>query len=108
MKKIIAFIVSILIVFSCAISTPSWTNIGSDKVYIENYRDTVEFVELDSILNTHNIHPTSTEWSTMKYYTPEKEEMTQFVYTKKDTTFIVNKTIDGYIFLMRYLNKYNE
>ena len=62
--------------------------------------------ELDSTLKVNGIHPIDEEWTTMKYYTPEKDEMTQFVYTKKDTTFIINKiNSTDYIFFKRYLNK---
>lgn len=106
MKKIVAFIISIILVISCAVSYPSWKNIGGPGVYVESVRDTIEFVQLDSILKRNNIHPTVNEWTTMRYYTPEKNELTQFVYTRKDTTYIVNK-IDNknYVFVKRYLNK---
>lgn len=106
MKKLIAFIISIILIISCAISYPSWKNIGSPGVYVESARDTIEFAQIDSVLGYYNIHPTLNEWTTIRYYTPEKNEVTQFVYTKKDTTYIVNK-IDNknYVFVKRYLNK---
>lgn len=112
MKKIAnalkIFVLSFFI-YSCAVSNPSWTNIGSERVYIENCRDTLKFEQLDSVLRNYEIHPTGTEWSTMKYYTVEKDEMTQFVYTKNDTTFIINKINNNdYVFLMRYLNKVDK
>ena len=106
MKKVI-IILSIaisLLIYSCSVSNPSWTNIGYDRVYIENCRDTLDFKELDSTLRANGIHPIDKKWTTMKYYTPEKDEMTQFVYTKKDTTFIINKiNSTDYIFFKRYL-----
>lgn len=109
MKKIIT-ILSILtlgfFIYSCSISNPSWTNIGSERVYIENCRDTLDFRQLDSTLRENGIHPSEKEWTTMKYYNLEKDEMTQFVYTLKDTTYIVNKiNNEDYVFLKRYLNK---
>lgn len=105
MKKLISVILILLISFSCSVTTPSWTNIGHERVYIENCRDTLDFRGLDSTLKANGIHPLDKEWTTMRYYTPEKEEMTQFVYTKKDTTFIINKiNSTDYIFIKRYLN----
>lgn len=108
MKKIISLLLVICLTFSCAITTvsPSWSNIGSERVYIENCRDTLEFEQLDSVLRSQQIHPSLAEWTTMKYYNPDKEEMTQFVYTKKDTTYIVNKINNtDYVLFKRYLNK---
>ena len=108
MKKIIVLLTIALSVFiySCSISNPSWTNIGSERVYIENCRDTLDFRQLDSTLRENGIHPSEKEWTTMKYYNLEKGEMTQFVYTLKDTTYIVNKiNNEDYVFLKRYLNK---
>lgn len=108
MKKIIAILLMTLslLIYSCSISNPSWTNIGSERVYIENCRDTLNFEELDSTLRANVIHPIGEKWTTIKYYTPEMDEMTQFIYTKKDTTFIVNKiNSTDYVFFKRYLNK---
>ena len=106
MKRIIAILTTLLIVFviySCAVSMPSWTNIGSEKVYIEDCRDTLEFEELDSVLSKNGIYPLDSEWTIIKYYTPEKEEMTQFVYSVKDTTYVINKTdSEDYIFYKKY------
>ena len=45
------------------------------------------------------------EWSVIRYYTPDLYEMTQFVYTKSDTTYVINKTDSLYIFTARRLNK---
>jgi hypothetical protein len=109
MKKLIATLVILIIgfiIYSCAVSAPSWSNIGSERVYIEDCRDTFKIEQLDSALKTHCINPSLKEWSTMKYYTPEKEEMNQFVYTKNDTSYVINKiNSDNYIFYRRYLNK---
>lgn len=107
MKRIISILLILIVgIYSCSVYKPSWTNIGYDRVYIENCRDTLNFKELDSTLRANEIHPIDEEWTTMKYYTPEKDEMTQFVYTKKDTTFIINKiNSTDYIFFKRYLNK---
>ena len=105
MKKIIAFIMAAFIIFSCAVTAPSWTNYGSDGVYVEYCRDTLSYDQLDSALASHRLTPTWDEWATMKYYSPEKDEMTQFTYTKSDTTYVINKTDSLYIFIARRLNK---
>ena len=106
MKKIIAFIMMAFIVFSCAVTAPSWTNYGSDGVYVEYCRDTLSYVQLDSTLNKNDIHPFNKKWDTIKYYNSNGDEITQFVHSKNDTTFIVNKiNSKDYIFIKRYLNK---
>ena len=105
MKKIIAFIMAAFIIFSCAVTAPSWTNYGSDGVYAEYCRDTVDFLQLDSTIKSHGITSSMNEWSVIRYYTPDLDEMTQFVYTKSDTTYVINKTDSLYIFTARRLNK---
>ena len=105
MKKIIAFIMAVFIVFSCAVTAPSWTNYGSDGVYVEYCRDTVDFLQLDSTIKSHGITSSMNEWSVIRYYTPDLDEMTQFVCTKSDTTYVINKTDSLYIFTARRLNK---
>lgn len=105
MKKIIAFIMAVFIIFSCAVTAPSWTNYGSDGVYVEYCRDTLSYDQLDSALNSHALNPSLNNWTVMKFYTLDKSELTQYVYTKSDTTYIINKTGFDYIFTARRLNK---
>ena len=108
MKKIVAFITAVFIVFSCAVTAPSWTNYGYDGVYIEYCRDTLSYDQLDSTLTSHRLTPTWNEWATMKYYSPEREEMIQFTYTKLDTTYVISKTDSIYVFTAKCLNKSNK
>lgn len=108
MKKIVIILSVIVLgffIYACSISKNSWSDIGSDAIYVEYCRDTLDSNQLDSALRTHNVHPDISEWSTMKYYSPYKEEMHQFIYTKNDTTFIINKiNDDDYIFFVRHLS----
>lgn len=107
MKKIIVILLSFIIsLYSCSISAPSWSSIGSERVYIEDCRDTFKIYQIDSVLKTHSINYKFTNWSNMKYYTPEKEELSQYIYIKKDTSFVINKiNAENCIFYRRYLNK---
>ena len=107
MKKTVACIVAVLMIFSCGITSPSWMNYGSDGVYIEYCRDTLSYDQLDSALISHRLTPTWDEWTIMKYYSPERDEMTQFTYTKSDTTYVISKIDSTYIFTAKCLNKSN-
>lgn len=107
MKRIIAIITiitSVILVFSCAISSPNWIDYGQEGVYIEYCRDTITHDELDSVLASHKINPNWNEWSVIKYYEPDYDEMTQFTFTSSDTTYTINKTRSTYIFTARCLN----
>lgn len=107
MKKVISIICLLLVVFSCAVtkSTPSWSNIGYDGVYIEYCRDTVTYEQLDSVLNSNNIDVKLNNWSKINFYTVNKNNIEQFTYTKYDTLYVVNKLEDNYIFTARCINK---
>lgn len=106
MKRIIAILFIIIGLYSCSISNPSWTNIGSERVYIENCRDTLNYSQLDSAIRANHIYPSISGWSSMRYFDDNKNELMQFTYTKKDTTYIVNKiNAEDYVFIKRYLNK---
>lgn len=108
MKRIVIILSVIVLgffIYACSISKNSWSDIGSDRIYVEHCRDTFDHNQLDSALRTYDVHPNISEWSTMRYYSPDKEKMHQFVYTKNDTTFIVNKiNAEDYVFFIRHLS----
>lgn len=80
-KRLIATLI-IFLTISCAVTTPSWQQIGSDKIQVELCRDTVTYEQLDSLCNAHKINPTVEEWSSMVYYNKESAEaMNQYIYT---------------------------
>lgn len=108
MKKILAIIISLFIVFSCGIFAPTWTEIGQEGTYIEYCNDTLAVEQLDSTLNSHNINVTFDKWSLMKFYSPDKEELIQFTYTKSDTIYVITKDNDKYIFTAKCLNKLDK
>ena len=116
MKKILAVIISLFIVFSCAITkySPSWIDISTNGVYVEYCKDTLTYDQLDSVLRVHDIKPSKEEVHMIKYYNIENDyQMSQFVYNKYakrsnviDTTFIINNFDDKYILTIRAFNKY--
>lgn len=114
MKKIILTIISVLMLFSCGVSTPPWAEYSSNGVYVECYYDTLTLDQLDSVLSHNDINPNKEEWNIIKYYNRDNEDdMMQFVYTKygkrqdPDTTYIINNFDDMYILSIRTLNKYD-
>lgn len=103
LKRIVVTLI-IFLTIGCAVTAPSWYNIGSEKTAIELCRDTVTYEQLDSVCKSHEIYPSSEEWSTMTYYSKElKDEMNQFIYTcGADTLYtITNFGDDQFIFTMR-------
>lgn len=110
MKRLISILTIILIAFSCAVTTPSWTNIGSEGVYIENCRDTVSFNQLDSICDSHKITRNLSDWSIMNYYNSKDDMMSQWTYIRNtDTIYTITHTDSTYIFTMKSIqNNSNE
>lgn len=103
LKRIIVTLI-IFLTIGCAVTAPSWYNIGSEKTAVELCRDTVTYEQLDSVCKSHGIYPSEEEWSTMIYHNKEsKETMNQYMYTRgQDTLYtITNFGGEKCIFTMR-------
>lgn len=101
MKKALIILISIFIVFSCAVTAPSWTNIGSDGVYIENCRDTISYNQIDSVIKSNNIKYDLERWSKISLYNGNvgnNDVMTQWTITTgtelSDTIYVITKFSD--------------
>lgn len=103
LKRIIVTLI-IFLTIGCAVTTPSWYSIGSEKTAVELCRDTVTYEQLDSICKSHEIYPSEEEWSSIIYYNKDSNEaMNQYVYTRgRDTLYtITNFGGEKCIFTMR-------
>lgn len=82
-------------IFSCGISTnaPSWTNIGSDGVYVEVCNDTLTQHQIDSVLNDEY-----KSWDKMKYYNSSTDSLVQWTTVRNDTVFNVTQYDDRFIY----------
>lgn len=100
MKKLLAILVSIFIVVSCAVMTVPSNVRSQDGTFVECCRDTVTFDKLDSVCRSHNVRPTQEELAIMMYYVQYDEDLpNQWTYTKNSDTLFVITGIDGmYIF----------
>ena len=101
MKHIITFIVSLVIIISCATTAPSWTNIGRDGVYVTVCNDTVP----TSILKIRNVN--YNHWP-MSVYISNTDTLTQYTYIKDDSIFSITfNTLlkDSCIYNVRYFNE---
>ena len=103
MKKVLTIFVAALILFSCAVSVPSWVSSSKEGVYVETCRDTIGFDKLDSVFKSHHIKPTIDEWALMKFYNTKEDNMSQWTYTCKDTIYTVTGIDSLYIFTKRNL-----
>lgn len=109
MKKFIFAIITIVLFIGCAVTTPSWTNIGSDGVYIETHRDTIQFNQLDSLLKSHNIKPTLEEMAVMYFHNSNEDFITQYTYTRgQDTIYVITSINDSYVFTKRIKTHENK
>lgn len=109
MKKFILILVTISLLIGCAVTKPSWTNIGSDGIYIETHRDTIHFNQLDSLLKSHNIKPTLDEMAVMYFSNSDEDFIAQYTYTKgQDTIYVITDINDSYVFTRRIKIRENK
>lgn len=82
-------------IFSCGISTnaPSWTDIGSDGVYVEVCNDTLTQYQIDSTLNA-----AYKDWDKMTYYNSSTDSLVQWTTVKNDTVYNVTRYEDKFIY----------
>lgn len=78
----------IYMIYSCNIS-----NISQSYPII--HKDTLNVIQLDSVLNSNNIHPSDEEISLIKYYSQHGDE---FNYNKNNIEYTIIKYNDKYIF----------
>ena len=84
-KSIISFIISLIIIVSCATTTPLWVNIGRKGVYVNTCIDTMSIKQLDSIMNVQNINYYA--WPKAIY--TGQDTITQYTRVKGDTIFSI-------------------
>lgn len=56
MKRFITFVVTMFIIISCATTTPLWTTIGRDGVYVNVCTDTLTTTQFNSIMEQRNVN----------------------------------------------------
>lgn len=85
MKQFITFVVSMFIIVSC-VTTPLWTNIGRNGVYVNICNDTLNIENFNSMMTLRGIDyhkwPKGVHVGTV-------DTITQYTYIKGDTTFNV-------------------
>lgn len=98
MKHLLTALIAVLIVFSCAVSSPLWIDYNKNDIYIESCRDTIGFNRLDSAFKSNHIKPTPKEWAIMKLYNTKDDNMNQWKYVCKDTIYTITGMDSLYIF----------
>ena len=85
-KNVITFIISLIIIVSCATTKTLWVNIGRDGVYVNACNDTISIRQLDSIMNAHNHNYYN--WPKAIYI--GQDTIMQYTRVKGDTIFSVS------------------
>jgi uncharacterized protein YxeA len=100
MKKIIAIVLSLLLIISCAVTTPNWANIGREGVYVELVSDTLDANQLDRLMEYKSMD--YRDWYKMTYYDGRTNVMTQWTNTVNDTIYSVTLYDDKFIYNVKY------
>lgn len=86
MKRIIAFVVTLFIIISCATTTPLWTTIGRDGVYVNVCTDTLTTTQFNSMMKQRNIN--YYVWP-KSLYVGKTDTITQYTRVAGDSIFSV-------------------